>query len=75
MVVLSLEEMCQILHHSLSKLLLSTTLLAGVHLQGMIIAIAAICKYPHLYWQCSVFGVCVGGYVCVCGWVCVCVLW
>ena len=61
MVVLALEKTCEVLHHSLPKLLLSTTLLSGVILQGVEVAIVAVSEYLYLI---SVFRVCVCTRVC-----------
>ena len=65
MVVLSLENACEILHNSLPKLLLSATLLSSINLKGMEVPIVAVCKYPYLI---SVFMMlCVQVYRCVHG--------
>ena len=65
MVVFSFEKTCEVLHHSLPKLLLCTTLFTSVNLQGVEVAVVAVSKYPHLYSR-----VCVC--MCVCGRMCQC---
>ena len=64
--ILPFEEPCEILHHSLTQLLLSTTLPSRVHLEGMEVTIAAVSKYPYLH--CKMFSERVDVFVCVfCG--------
>jgi hypothetical protein len=48
MVILALENSCEVLHHSLPKLLLSTTLLSSIDLKVVEVAIVAVGKYPYL---------------------------
>ena len=48
MVVLSLENACEVFHNSLPELLLSATLLSSINLKGMKVAIVAVGKYPYL---------------------------
>ena len=46
MVVLSLENVCEFLHNSLPKLLLSATLLSRTNLKGVKVPIVVVGKYP-----------------------------
>ena len=63
MVFFFFEKTCEVLHHSLPKLL---PLFSSVHLQGMEVAVVAVSKYSYLYSLCVRTCVCVGVYVYVC---------
>ena len=77
MVVLSLENACEVLHNSLPKLLLSATLLSSINLEGVEIPIVAVGKYSYLVscYVCTsacMFIVCVHGVCSGCMFVHVC---